>query len=442
MKKFLKFTNKESFNKLEMKKSKQEILLSDKKNKIFYKSGLLCTISGGQDSIVNFFTALHVFAFFNQKQFKVISVFSKKITKIKVIYCQHFWQTQNFFLNFDVFQISYNFDSPYIFVLPKQPLLSENKSRRWRKKTFYRVSQFEKLRAVTTGHSETDTIEKNLNNLIRGTSSKGFRDFVLLENKKSLDLFFTYLIFQLKKPPSLQNISKTISFYCIETLNQNSLYPESLINPIFFWFKTTEPFALKAKGKKEKFSFFSKKKQRVVLKNYKKFHTIIFSDKSLSLCFYSGCVNRKINFIKFLETKDRSTILKLAKFYKLPINHDKTNFSSGISRNKIRHNLIPFFNFLFHPQKQLETLFLKFFSITTKEAEEVEKEILKLVFLSQFVQKKFSKKTSITIKFLTISKNLVFKTKLQGSFFKKILVIYLIKEIDFKQIYKIKKIFI
>lgn len=137
-------------------------------------SRILCTISSGQDSILTFFLLLH----------------TKKLECLEVLYCQHFWQTKNFFSARLVFKISYLVKVPYTISLPQRVSFTENDSRDWRKKTFCRFSKMENILTTITGHTETDSLEKNVNNLLRGTSPTGVSKSLFLNSKKTVTHFF------------------------------------------------------------------------------------------------------------------------------------------------------------------------------------------------------------------------------------------------------------
>lgn len=154
-------------------------LASQKQELLKIQSSILCTVSGGQDSIFTFLLLLH----------------TKKIDSLKIIYCQHFWQIKNFFSARLIFQISYLVEVPYTLILPQKLVESENESRDWRKKNFCRVSQLEHILTIITGHTETDNLEKNLNNLFRGTSPAGLSSLNILNASNRVGLFFSTIKF-------------------------------------------------------------------------------------------------------------------------------------------------------------------------------------------------------------------------------------------------------
>ena len=168
------------------------------------KTPILAAISGGQDSCVTFVLCLHI----------------EKLATLEVIYCNHFWQPKNFFSSDLIFKLSFLFDVPYTLILPQNGVLGENRSREWRKKSFYRLSHLEKILFTITGHTRTDSFEKNLSHLFRGTSPKGLAESTLLIPKKPTCLFFSTQILKPTVFPFKQNIEEAK----ISQKEKNTLY--------------------------------------------------------------------------------------------------------------------------------------------------------------------------------------------------------------------------
>lgn len=148
--------------------------------KLLLKKRLLCSLSGGQDSSVVFFSLLHT---------KTTNQY------LNIIYCHHFWQAQNFQAAVGIFKLSFALKIPYTLILPNMSLFNENRSRDWRKKTLFRVSTIEHPSILVTGQTETDRLETNFNNLFRGTSSKGFRKSSSQTFQTPIILFFSPFVF-------------------------------------------------------------------------------------------------------------------------------------------------------------------------------------------------------------------------------------------------------
>jgi tRNA(Ile)-lysidine synthase TilS/MesJ len=90
---------------------------------------------------------------------------------------------------------------PYTVILAKRVLMAENRSRNWRKKNFFRFLQFHQISKLVTGHTKSDTFEKNLTNLFRGTSPKSVSQNVGFDSKKTIIMFFSCFIFKPLRSP-------------------------------------------------------------------------------------------------------------------------------------------------------------------------------------------------------------------------------------------------
>lgn len=134
----------------------------------------LCTVSSGQDSTFAFFLLLHL----------------DVQTSVQLLYCNHFWQLKNFLTIRELYQLSYFTNVSYNVIFPKKKVLTENQARDWRKNNFGRFSQLQKMPYVITGHTETDILEKNLNNICRGTSLRSFSTINPLTFEKKINFFF------------------------------------------------------------------------------------------------------------------------------------------------------------------------------------------------------------------------------------------------------------
>jgi tRNA(Ile)-lysidine synthase TilS/MesJ len=157
------------------KKNKFFCFSSQTKELLNKQTSFLCTLSGGQDSILAFFLFLH----------------NKKKENLNILYCQHLWQLKNFFAVKFLFQLSFLNNIPYILILPQNLVLTENESRDWRQKNFYRISKIEYIQTSLTGHTQTDILEKNLNNLLRGTSPAGLSGLNFLNFQRKTPLLFS-----------------------------------------------------------------------------------------------------------------------------------------------------------------------------------------------------------------------------------------------------------
>lgn len=391
----------------------RDFTLTDSTKKTFTtkQTSVLCTISGGQDSILTFFLFLH----FQPKE------------SLNFLYCHHFWQLKNFFSARLLFQLSYLVKVSYTLTLPQNFYSTENESRDWRRKNFYRVSQLEHLFTSLTGHTETDTLEKNLNNLFRGTSPGGVSPQSFLISQNKVNLFFSSIIlnrcfFRLKTIKNFyhdvrkkkDSISVTTASY--NFIDQDSSKSKKAKNFKFFKRKDNffNNFRLSA-GERERGDFKislgnpstrktvflwnkllkstdKKNKNTSLISRIKKkpYVSQLKSTTSFSFCFSNRFSNFQIMLEKPLKKTTRFTVSKLVSFYKFPNLIDVTNFSSSFSRNKIRHQLIPFLRSLFHPK--VEYLVTHFFQMLNEESIESGKELQELYFIFQVVNSKSRKK--------------------------------------------------
>ena len=179
------------------------------------KTGLLCAISGGQDSMVSFFILFHsLFKLKNQnKKFFFLdnllstreilrfSVLEKSHLKtfnkndnfggVDIVYCQHFWQVKNFFCSEFLFQISYATKIPYTLILSPRVVLNENRAREWRKKNFSRFLELQKISTILTGQTKSDHLETNLIKLFRGMSPNSLSQEFQFYSRETIHIFFS-----------------------------------------------------------------------------------------------------------------------------------------------------------------------------------------------------------------------------------------------------------
>ena len=137
----------------------QTHLTLTKQNIVYPTQFILITISGGQDSLCLFFILLQL-----KKQWK---------WHFGLLYCNHFWQIDSFYINSLIFKLGFFFLIPAYLSLPSENIFSEQKSRTWRYRQFNRLSTFYKYDIIFTGHTSTDKIETVLLQLLRGTGTRG-----------------------------------------------------------------------------------------------------------------------------------------------------------------------------------------------------------------------------------------------------------------------------
>lgn len=344
-----------------------------KKALILKKWDFLCTVSSGQDSTFAFLLLLHL----DLKD------------SLQLLYCNHFWQLKNFLTIRELYQLSYFTSVSYNVIFPNKMVLTENQAREWRKKTFLRFSQLQHIPYIITGHTETDILEKNLNNICRGTSLRSFSTVQLLASEKTLNIFFFRL-----------STSLTLNQMPLRTLNNQTKQVESQSSEArILFFVPNNSLKLKKREffNKNKFHFSNRKKITntffltkikfwLNFSNEPLVNIFFFSDSktfSYSFCFSNELDSLAKNLINPLDTIKRVTISKIINLYSLPLVADLTNFSSNFSRNKIRHQLIPLSQFLFF--RNTESLLLNFFQTIELSTADQEQKWQEFYFVSDFL---------------------------------------------------------
>lgn len=329
-----------------------------------------------------------------------------------------------------LFRISFLFQTPYLVIIPTKGFLTENESRNWRKKNYFRICQVEKILNFFTGHTQTDLIEKNLNNLLRGTSPKSFNDKnFLLQVKYQSFLFSCFFInsiwlFQLKKFSFLDqnhNFNIVTLFFYIENkvLEKEKFFTKLvLVEPTKF---------------NSKFSLFESTRLSTKILRFKLEDSSFqqnFCSSSYSL--YSNQFPLKINLHKPLESFRRSTISELSTFFDFPLLIDLTNYSNFFSRNKIRHEMLPFMKSISH--KKIENSLNNFFHLVLVNSLASQTDILDYYFLYKIMLvRPINQKNSL----IFLNNNL--NKKLPSSFLQKVLIDSKNIELTFLQLSLIQK---
>lgn len=325
------------------------------------KNSFLITTSGGQDSSLTFFILFH----------------SSKNVRLESLYCNHFWQIKNFISSKVLFEINSLFEIPYTINFPEKIYLTENESRQWRKKTSYRISKLNYNYILITGQTETDNLEKNFNNLLRGTSLTGFSEKNFLYSTKIIENFFPQTTNQNPFANNLEKSTERTSrkFFSEKNNSENFLKKNT---------KNFVPTLIKNLETKN-FHFFNsrtKSLKRISKRVFTRklyFKRSLEEEKSYSYCFSNQFFRLNHLFIKPIKKIRRSSISKIVKVYQLPITNDLTNFSSNFSRNKIRHQFIPFSRVLINQNSEI--LLTNFFSLLRIE-NEVKNEITKKLYFT------------------------------------------------------------
>ena len=123
----------------------------------------LIGISFGQDSISLLFILFYIQEILNKST--------------HLLHCNHFYQTNNFYILREGFKISYLLNSNLIISCPISNLETETNQRAWRHRIFKRSINMLNLNSIYLGHTKTDKIETFLFNLFRGGSLTNLTNF-------------------------------------------------------------------------------------------------------------------------------------------------------------------------------------------------------------------------------------------------------------------------
>ena len=270
-----------------------------KKNLLQPQRKILLTISGGQDSIF-----ILLLLFLIRKQWNI---------DFSALYCNHLWSNQSLYSYNHVFKVTYCLTIPICYSIPEYFLGSEEESRIWRSKNYYRLQQFLLCSSLMSGHTLTDQVETFFFNTIRGSSILGSSSLKLKRkffNRKEIDFFiskYELKSFVIIKREKILKIEK-------RKLNRSRTYDLGLS-------------FLKYEKKKTNVYLFSKKKFAVIPK------------KSFSIIF-----------IRPLLGITRFDIKNICVNWDLPLFPDQSNQNLNYSRNRLRKQIFPAFRFFLNPK--------------------------------------------------------------------------------------------
>lgn len=366
------------------------------------KDYCLCSVSGGQDSLLLFLLLLHL-----QNQWNL---------KITILHFNHFWQQKNFFSMQQIWKVSFVFKNP-VYLIPAENLLkNEKKSRLWRQQGISRINNIENSNIIFTGHTATDRIETAFWHLIRGTSPQGFLSLKWQTHLFSQYYYFSSPIFLKKNYFNSKNYSSLFFFQARK--NSIRVYSYSIFNVFKKAFNVKENIILdKKENKKINIKFQRTRKRIIKIKSQKiqnlanscsyiimsqyinplvldtrSFHQIILdgnfigntcdfyrTKKKINLVLknqkqYFSFLNSiflkndslkknqtRYSFLNFFLFSHKSKILRpllfchrkeitfFCKKYRIPIVFDPTNQKLFCSRNRVRHQLFPILRYFFNP---------------------------------------------------------------------------------------------
>lgn len=404
-----------------MKKIVHQInTILEQKTQLSPNKRVLCTLSGGQDSIMLFLVLLYL-----KQQWNL---------QIQLIYCQHFWQAKNFISLWQIWKIAFIFQTPICFVISEKNLGSENQARHWRKKSIERVALIQNCLQIGFGHTGTDKLETALWHLIRGASPTSLNSVTLKKtipypHRASLFSISEFKSKYLKDEPLLiQKHCKVVddSFQANTLTIKNSVNHKKVFlksntlsiqsDQKFFKFNSTSSGSRQVGKKKRvilqkeqtktsrlKKNYFFKTSKNLILRTGKKFpnSTRIFpvtkfqNHQSLSFWLENYVGKKELLILRPLLYLHREDILALTEYFLIPVIPDKTNNFGKLARSKIRNQLIPSIRFLFN--SNFDSLFIQFLNILEFQ-EKDSKNIIKKITQNYLQFYKIESKKSTSVK--------------------------------------------
>jgi tRNA(Ile)-lysidine synthase TilS/MesJ len=295
------------------------------KQKFPVSDHLLCTISGGQDSILNLIILYNLEALYE--------------FRISLAYCNHFWQQTNFYSEFELFKFAYLINKPIANLVPKKRLVSEEEAHFWRQYNFYQIGTYLNLNNIILGHTLSDKIETSLWHFIRGSGPNGL--ISLKQNSFLNTKNFKKLLAPIYWKPKNSKNKRKIKFF--GSNNEQKKYFLK-INLEYHTFKCTESDCAKRQCySKTKYTHLQKVRPIHTFKLNLVSQQYTFSDcakRQYIYCVLKGRIQIKRPVLGF----SRTTISQLIKQNKLPRIIDTTNQSKKLIRNKLRLFIIPLLN--------------------------------------------------------------------------------------------------
>lgn len=374
---------------------------------------VLCTFSGGQDSILTLIIFLHFQAEYG--------------LQLQTIYCQHFIQLNNFFCFWQLTRISYIFEIPTSIVLTQEYLKNENHARKWRQRSFERMCQIKQCSSLLLGHTSTDKLETILSNLKRGLSSRGLTSLKLSSIFENISIFsfFTFIFRRKKlltstKQGCKQKFFKNMNIVWLRNLQLNKVENQVLSFSRNIQRKNCDQWILDCFNNKTNSvtnSRFSKTKNEIFKLKFLIYHEISYSN----YCFQV----KKFFFLRRPILKyHRTDITKICQIYNFPLLTDETNQFLNISRNSIRYQILPLFRYFF--SLNVEFFSSRCFDILLLEQEYIYSKIEKIL---KILKTKLKEKNKFLENFSVVEKRIPSPPK------------FLIKNIDEIKKLEIRKFF-
>lgn len=337
-------------------------------------------------------------------------------------------------------------------------------ARMWRRQVYLRASFFLKSKIIVLGQTQSDLLEKNFNNLFRGTSPNSFSKNKINFQMNSTEKFFPRLLLKNFHNTLFSKKRKNGSFFKHQFCRKYKYKRlKSPFHKNFYSFSNSiksknSSFFLKNKVLQKKYYFRTHKFSFLPSVNYKfeknLNHPVMLGKKEKSMLLFpkdplfwnKHFLEPKISqsyifsfnhfepeILKPLSKNSRPIIRRTVKILKYPVIIDRTNFSYSYSRNKLRHLLFPLIRDSFN--RKFETRLLNFFTLIDEDNHYIEKLVLDFTFIFKLQEKILS-----VHPFNNVLENKILKNKnIIRPFFLQKMFIYNERTLSFTQIRYVQK---
>ena len=329
------------------------------------KVTLICAFSGGQDSTVLFFLLLHC-------------LFPAEYV-IRILYCHHFWQRENFYSYSQAVRLCGLFNIPFSTSFAVKEVGTETLARSWRQESYDRQSFLNGTQTLVLGHTTSDQSETALSHVIRGTSPQGSLSLHSSLTQKRLSRArggFEDKISMFHSAPkyaraSNLNSSKTKIWQsgfgkkwsqkltAFQSLSCSSFYTLSPVaekkgpDPVSGAFPEEPSDQLTGKSSSRVFMFLQHQPCEYV-------------DQPFSYDFFFNKFEKiSLQRLRPLIFLHRTDVKYAVTTFQFPFIYDLTNNNYRYRRNQIRYQLIPFIRYLFGPY--FDQNFYRFMQLSYKE---------------------------------------------------------------------------
>jgi tRNA(Ile)-lysidine synthase TilS/MesJ len=333
-----------------MKKLCSTLVPSIHQNLLFKeKVTLLCAFSGGQDSTLLFFLLLH-------------SLFPGEYV-IRIFYCHHFWQRENFYSYSQAFCLCGLFNIPFSTSFAVKAVGTETLARSWRQESYDRQSFLNAIQTLVLGHTTSDTFETALSHIIRGTSPRGSLSLHSSLSQKRLSRArgeFEHKISMFHPVPKytraskLKNSKTKIWQYGLEEKwsTKLTLVSCSSLYTLHYVVLNNGPDSAPDTLTHESSGALTVTTLRTSCRVFQLSQPLSNENFNQSFSydfFFNRFEKSSLQRLRPLISLHRSDVKYVVTTFQFPFIYDFTNSNFRYRRNQIRYQLIPFIRYLFGP---------------------------------------------------------------------------------------------